>query len=175
MEELFKNKTKCTQKEYDEFLKVQEKENALYELLYIIFNITFFSMCLVLAVINKEYLLSLALFIGLLIYGWYKFIRPRTKIEKEKKSKKLIQEYINTYTFYKHYFKTENPDGTAQTYYLKITKVVETRRAFYIYIAREYAFIISKDGFIDSNCEEFKKFIKNKVKARYKTRIEKAA
>ena len=167
-EELFKNETKCTQKEYEKFLKIQEKEHQVSELLYTLFNFGFFSMCLVIAFINKEYKLSIIILIGLLIYGWYKFIRPMQKIKKEKNSPKLKNEYINTYKFYKHYFTTENNDGKAQTYYVKIYKVIETETHFYIYISKEYAFIVSKEGFIEANYEDFRKFIKQKVKINYK-------
>lgn len=168
MDELFKNKTKCTQKEYDEFMKVQEQEGAVSNLLYTFFNFAFFTMCFVLAIINKEYIPSVLLFLGLVIYGWYKFIRPKKQIEKN--TRKLEHEYINTYTFHKRYFTTENPDGKAETLYFKIFKVIETNTHFYIYISKEYAFIVDKDGFINSNSEEFKKFIQNKVKMKYKVK-----
>lgn len=170
MEVLFKNETKCTQKEYTKFLKIQEKEYAVSELLYIIFNISFFTFCMVLALMNKEYKLAIIIFIGLLIYGWYKFIRPFQIIKKEKNSPKLKKEYINKYKFYKHFFTTENKDGKAQTYYIKINKVIETETHFYLYISKEYAFIVAKDGFIDCNFEDFKKFIKNKIKFNYKVK-----
>ena len=168
MEELFKNKTKCTQKEYNRFMQTQVKEYAVSEILYTLFNIVFFTFCLILAIMNKEYKLAVIIFVGLLIYGWYKFIRPAKKVKKEQNSKKLIQEYVNNYIFYKHYFTTENPDGKAQTFYFKIYKVIETKTHFYIYISKEYAFIVAKDGFIDSDSEEFKTFIKKKVKLKYK-------
>ncbi len=168
MEELFKNKTKCTEKEYNRFLKSYEKEYALSELLWMIVYIAFWGFCLVLAFLNKEYLLSGILFIGILIYIWYKFIRPRRNVEKQKKSNKMINEYINTYKFYKHYFTSQNKEGKAQTMYFKIYKVIETKTHFYIYISKEYAFIVAKNGFEIGSSEEFKKFIKKKVFGKYK-------
>ena len=89
-------------------------------------------------------------------------------INKEKNSKMLMQEFTNTYVFYKHYFITENPDGQAQTYYFKINKVIETKEYFYIYLSKEYAFIVDKEGFEKCSWQEFKKFIQNKVKLKYK-------
>lgn len=169
MKELFLNKTKCTQKEYDRFMQTQVKEHAVSELLYTLFNIAFFTFCTIFAFMNKEYKLGIIIIIGLLIYGWYKFIRPIKMVRKEKKSNKLIKEYVNTYKFYKNFFTTENPDGKAQTFYFKIYKVIETKTHFYIYIARDYAFIVAKNGFIDSDGEDFKEFIKKKVKFKYKT------
>ena len=59
-------------------------------------------------------------------------------------------------------------------HYFKIYKVLETETHFYIYIARDYAFIVDKNGFIDSNSDEFKKFIQKKVKLKYKVEKMKA-
>ena len=52
-------------------------------------------------------------------------------------------------------------------------KVVETNTHFYIYISRDYAFIISKKGFIDSKSEEFSKFIRKKAWGKYRNRMKK--
>jgi hypothetical protein len=172
MEELFKNKTKYTEKEYQRFLQSYQKEYALTDTLYILFYIGFFTFCLVLAIINKEFLLSGILFVGLLIYIWYKFIRTKKKIQKEKSSKKIQKEYITTFNFYKKLFRVKNQDGEAKIFYFKIYKVVETKTHFYIYISRDYAFIVSKKGFINSTPEEFSEFIKKKTFGKYKNRMQ---
>ncbi len=166
MNELFKNKTKCTQKEYEAFLKSYEKEYAFSEWTYTILYIGFFILCIVLGILNKEILLTIALIIGLIIYIWYKFIRPVTKIKNQ--NKKLEKEYTNTYNFYKRYFSVENVDGSAQILYFKVYKVIENKTHFYIYISREYAFIVDKNGFEKGDCNEFKKFIRKKVFGKYK-------
>lgn len=173
MKELFKNKTKYSQKEYDMFLRSYQKEYAVSELMYTIFYIVFFVFCLVLAIISKEVILSIALSIGLIIYFWYKFIRPVKKVKKEKNSNKIQKEYITTFKFYKNYFYVQNIEGDAKVFYFKIYRVIETNTHFYIYIARDYAFLISKKGFIDSKTEDFRKFIKKKVFMKYKDRMEK--
>ena len=172
MDELFKNKTRYSEKEYNLFLKSYEKEYGFSDTLYIIFNIGFFSLCLVLAILNKEIFLSVVILIGLLIYIWYKFIRPTKKIKEETQSNKIKNEYTNTFYFYKYYFRVENPEGKAQISYYKIYKVIETKTHFYIYIARNYAFIISKQGFINSKSEDFSQFIKKKTRLKYKTRYD---
>lgn len=174
VEKIFENKTKYTNQEYQKFLKSHEKEYGLSELAYALFNIIFFSFCLILALINKEFRLSVILLTGIIVYTWYKLIRPTNKVKEQEKSKKIVRQYVNKYDFYKHYFKVKNVEGEAQTFYFKIYRVIETDTNFYIYISKEYAFLISKKGFIGKTSEEFSNFIKKKASLKYKNRTSKA-
>lgn len=171
MEELFENKTKYSQKEYDIFLKSYQQEYATSDNAYTLFNIIFFGFCMILAFKENEIILGVALLLGLLVYLWYKIIRPARNVEKDKKSNKVSGKFLNTYKFYKNYFKVENPDGSAQILYFKLYRVTETKTHFYIYISREYAFIVLKSGFTKGTSEEFSKFIKKKVFTKYKNRM----
>ncbi len=171
MEELYINKTKNTQKEYDLFLKSYQEEYAVSENLYTLFYLVFFTFCLIFAFCNGETLLGVLITIGLVIYIWYKFIHPIKRVNKEKKSDKITKKYTNTFKFYKNYFKVENPEGEAQIFYFKLYRVVETKTHFYIYISREYAFIVSKNGFEKGDSREFSKFIKKKSFNKYRNRI----
>ena len=171
MEKLFENQTRYSQKEYDIFLKSYTKEYAISDYAYILFNIVFFGFCMLLAFIEREILLALALLVGLVIYLWFRIIRPNIIVEKTKKSKKVSGNFVNNYEFYKNYFSVKNVDGEAQILYFKLYRVVETKESFYIYISRQYAFIVSKKGFTKGNKEEFSKFIKKKVFTKYKNRI----
>lgn len=171
MEILFENKTKYSKKEYDIFIESYKKEYAVSDYAYIIFYIVFFGFCMILAFMEKEFLLGIALLVGLGTYLWYKVIRSNRLVEKTKKSKKVAGKFVNNYEFYKNYFKVENIDGKAQVLYFKLYRVVETREYFYIYISRQYAFIVSKAGFTKGNQEEFSKFIKKKVFTKYKNRM----
>ena len=170
MEELFKNKTKYSNEEYNIFLNSYEKEYALSEFIYMIFYSIFLVFCIVLGFINQEYIISCFILIVLIIYISYKIIMPKRIIRKERKSKKFSREYENIFTFYKKFFKVSNPDGKSQIFYFKLYRVVETNSHFYLYISRDYAFIISKKGFIDSTAEDFSKFIRKKVIIKYKNR-----
>lgn len=171
MEKLFENKTKYSQKEYDIFLKSYEEEYATSDKAYMTFYILFFGLCMILAFKEREFILAISLLIGLGIYLWYKIIRPFKAVEKDKKSQKLSGSFINKYEFFKNYFRVENPEGEAQIFYFKLYRVVETKSYFYIYISRQYAFIVSKLGFTEGKSEDFSKFIKKKVFSRYKNRI----
>lgn len=171
MEKRFENKTKYSQKEYDIFLESYKNEYATSENAYIVVYTTFFGFCMILAFIEKEFLLGIALLIGLLIYLWYKVIRPNKLVEKTKKSQKVSGSFVNNYDFYQNYFKVENSEGKAQILYFKLYRVVETKDYFYIYVSRQYAFIVSKAGFTKGNKEDFSKFIKKKVFTKYKNRM----
>lgn len=173
MEVLFKNKTKCTEKEYELFLEEYKKEFSMSENLYTLFNIFFFGLCVWLAFSGGEIWLGIVIILGLLIYIWYKFIRPIKRVEKDKKSNKIKDNFVNTFTFYKNSFKVKNPDGEAEIFYYKLYRVLETNTHFYIFISREYAFIVAKNGFEDNKSDEFSKFIKKKSLGKYKNKMTK--
>lgn len=168
MKELFKNKTKCTQKEYDKFLELQIEEFGVSELIKQLLWIAFFIFCIVLSIISKEYILLFISLLGVLIYIWFEYIRPTRTI----KQQKLIEEFTNTYKFYKTYFTIKSHMGVSKIFYFKIYRVIETNTHFYIYISRENAALVSKKGFIDSTPEEFKKFIHKRTMLKYKTKLE---
>lgn len=167
---LFKNETKYTQKEYEIFLDVYQKEFEVSECVYSIVYFIFLTICLILSLFNKLYLLSVFLILTIIIYIWYKFIRPNQFIEKERKSDKFRYEYINEYTFYKRYFCIENKQGKATILYFKLYRVVETKTNFYLFIDRNYALIILKNSFLKGNAEDFSKFIKRKTGLKYKNK-----
>ena len=171
MEILFENKTKYSKKEYDIFLESYMKEYATSDYAYSIFNIVFFGLCMIFAFLEKELFLGVALLIGLGIYLWFKIVRANKLVEKTKKSLKVSGNFVNNYKFYKNMFKVENVEGKAEILYFKLYRVVETKEYFYIYISRQCAFIVSKNGFTKGSQEEFSKFIKKKAFTKYKNRM----
>ena len=120
MEKLFENKTKYTNKEYTAFLKSYKEEFAKTEIAYILFNIIFFGMCMIFSFKENEKILAFSLLIGLLVYIWFKIIRPVKAVKKDQESHKFSGHFVNNYEFYKNYFKVENTDGKAQIFYLKL-------------------------------------------------------
>lgn len=161
MKVLFKNKTRYTKEEYDKFLKIQVEEFGKSELLKMLLLIAFFIFVLSISIIYKEYKLLLVALLGALIYVWIEIIRPM-------KNKEEPKEYTNIYRFYKYYFTIECPMGKSKIFYFKIYRVLETESYFYIYISKERAALISKKGFINSNPEDFEKFIHKRALLRYK-------
>ena len=171
MEELFVNVTKCTEQEYKKFLQSYAKEYAVPELLGILFYCAFFIFCIYLTIRHQEFKLLAILIIAFILFLYYKLILVPNKRRKQANEKILGKECVNKYIFYNNFFSTISNDGEAQTLYFKMYRVVETKTNFYIYIAREYAFILSKDGFKDNKLDEFRQFIKKKALLKY--RVEK--
>lgn len=170
MESLFENKTKCTDKEYEKYLKTYQKEYAVTERIYTISYLIFFIFCAIYAIKGKEIILSIGLVIAVIISIWYKFIRPYKLLQKAQ-NKTTMEEYICEYKFYKNNFIVSAPEGSTTIFYFKLYKVIETETNFYIFISKENGFIVSKEGFTKGKVEEFSNYISKKVMLKYKNRI----
>lgn len=173
MESLFENKTKYTEKLYKIFLKAYQEEYGKSDKLFFIYNLVFFGICMIIAFKSNETKLGIGILIGLLIYLGFKIIRPMRQKQKTEQGPKLKGQFVNTYKFYKNYFKVENPEGDAQIVYFNLYRVVETNDNYYLYISREAAFIVSKIGFIKGTDLEFSSFIKKKAFTKYRNRKKK--
>ena len=53
--------------------------------------------------------------------------------------------------------------GNLKFNYYKLYKVFETEHYFYLYINKNYSFVLSKDGFNIGSSKDFYKFIKRKI------------
>lgn len=165
---LFKNETICTQREYKNFLKVQQKEYALPEFLYTFGYTIFFIIFGFVLIGYKDISTGIILILFGILFFIYRNWYPNNL--KKKQKRKLKKPLKNTYIFYKNYFIIENIKGNSKIFYLRIHRVIETKEVFYIYLNREGAFIVSKMGFIQGEEKEFKEFLKKKIKFRYKIR-----
>ena len=163
MESLFENKTKCTDEEYAKYLSTYQKEYAITEKIYTIIYFLFLIFCIIFAIKEKEIVLSIGLITLTIIFIWYKFIRPY-KILQKTQEKTTLKEYICNYKFYKNNFTVNAPEGNATIFYF------QTNTHFYIFISKENAFIVSKEGFTKGKAAEFSNFIHKKVKFKYKKR-----
>ena len=137
------------------------------EILSILAFITFFIFSAIMAIIYKEYKLLLILLPCIFVYL---VLFLKKTIDDIKKNSK-IEEFTNTYKFYPTYFKIEYSTGNSKFFYFKIFRLIETKNNFYIYMSKNKAFIVSKNGFINSNPEEFKKFIRKRTLLKYKEKI----
>lgn len=169
MELLFENKTKCTDKEYQKYLETYKKEYALSENINTVIYLIFLIFCITFAIKEKQIILGIGLIMIVIIFIWYKLIRPYKLLQKTQQSTTLGQ-YICNYKFYKNNFEVKAPEGTATIFYFKLYKVIETNTHFYIFISKENGFIISKNGFTKGEAKEFSKFIIKKVNFKYRNR-----
>lgn len=69
----------------------------------------------------------------------------------------------NTYSFYDKYIQITNSKDDIKLNYYKLYKIFETKNYFYLYINKNYSFVLSKDGFSIGSPNNFCKFIKKKI------------
>lgn len=165
---LFENDTKCTEKEYNVFIKVHNEEYAISEFIYTIGYTIFLFFCGILLILNKDFLPGIIILILGIIFVVYRNVHPK-KIEKEQREK-IKQPIKNKYKFYNYYFETINEKGNSTTFYFKIYKIIETNSNYYIYVNKDFAFVIDKKGFLIGDTEEFTKFLKRKRRFGYRDR-----
>ena len=142
MEELFVNKTKYTQKVYEIFMKDHIDENSFSEKAYFLFYMVFFGTCMSIAFFEKETLLGIGILVGLIIYLWFKLIRPVMKHKKQKKGEILNGHFVNTYKFYKNRIKVSNPDGEAVIYYRSVKGIKELIAILHQYLNLLLLFLV---------------------------------
>lgn len=168
MKEIFINETKSSKKEYNMFIKAHGKQYGLQEDLYTIIYAVLFFCFIIYSFFNGMFLPGIIIITVLVLFLSYRIIHPYVTIKKELKSKKIKNEELNTYKFYKYYFKVKNKQGEANIIYFKIYKVLETGTNFYIYLNNTNAYVVSKQGFIKGNSDDFSDFLRRRVWHRYK-------
>lgn len=168
MELLFKNKTTLSSKNYIELVKFHQKKNNWKYFLYTGFFSILLIICISIQIAYKYYLSAVMIFLCFFGFLAYRFIEPYYKTKKEYQSEKVQKNLVNYYLFYEKYFKVKNKMGNFKLRYYKIYKAYENENYFYLYLNKDYAFILEKSGFITCNENDFKKFIKNKLRFKFK-------
>lgn len=148
MEPLFRISQDYTFEEYEKFTNAVLKWNRI--ILGIFLWFAFLSGVLLIG------------FNGSSTQAWFLILFPilyiilkNMSIKKYYKSNKILQDIKQEYEFYEEYFITKNENSESRVEYNKIYKMIETKTNFYIMIAQNQGFIISK-----SNCtEEMIKFL----------------
>ncbi len=138
MECLFKTATKNTLEEYKRFsIKLQMNTKSI--ILYILMTVF-----LVLSgiVLDNPFFIAFAI-----IYPIVLWIMLNHRIKKVYASNKVLQDTDVNYEFYNTYFVETNNYGTTQLEYNKLNKIIETKTNFYLMIAKNQGFILSKSEF----------------------------
>ena len=113
----------------------------------------------------KLVLLIFSMIIGFIIYRIYSQERI---VKKEMNSPKIVEQEKFTFKFYDKIFTVNNLKQIEEIKYAKIYKTFETKNYFYLYINKTNAFILEKSGFINKDINEFRDFLKIKLKRKYK-------
>ena len=160
---LFKNKTTYNIKEYKKFVEFHNHKYGFKYNAYTIFMFFLFIFCMILQFkygnIGYGLLFACLGFIFILFRIFY----PLLFIKKEASSNKVQKELTNTYFFYNNYMEIKNIHGTIKLNYYKLYKAFESEDNFYLYVNKNYSYVVSKKGFTIGNPDDFYKFIKRKL------------
>lgn len=148
MEPLFKTTTQYTLEEYKKFNKALMKKMLVILIIFEILLVLFF-----VATQNIFYL------IFAVIYPIILFAIQSANIKKVFNSNKIMQDLDINFEFYKDYFIEKDGRGQGKIEYDKLYKIIETKTNFYLMIAKNQGYMLSKENFPDG-LEEFIKNIK---------------
>lgn len=163
MEKLFENTTSYNSRVYGDFLKFHnEKYNLKYNL-YTITILACIAFCIVLQFLNKQITMGILFVFVMVAFLSYRVYHPYLFIKKEANSNKIKKEMKNTYSFYNKYMEIKNSSSKVKLKYYKLYKFFETKEYFYLYINKNYSFILDKNNFSIGTPNEFSKFMKKKI------------
>jgi hypothetical protein len=137
MEPLFKIAQEYTFKEYKKFTNAVLKWNRI--ILGIFLWFAFLSGILLIG-FNGSSTQAWFLILFPVIYVIFK----NMGIKRYYKSNKILQDITEEYEFFEDYFIAKNVNSEAKVEYNKLYKIIETKTNFYIMIASNQGYIISK-------------------------------
>lgn len=169
---LFKNSTQYSKKAYNKFNQFHNNNNVLKYELFTLLIIIMLIYCIVTTI--KAKVISLAILFASVLVSFiiYRFFGPIRIYKKEVKKKAITKAQTFNFYFYDKYFKIRDNIDFHKQYYFKLHKVYETDEFFYLYIDKQYSFLVDKSGFTKGTPQEFSDFIKKKVLFKYKNSAE---
>lgn len=164
----FENITKNDEKTYQDFLRFHTEK---YFMRYVIKTLGIIAILIymIVSVISfKIWKLVSVLVIGLISYIIYRIYSQKKIVKDELKSSKIVEKETFIFKFYDKIINIDTGNQVQEIRYKNICKAFEVKKYFYLYIDKTHAFILDKNGFVNQNNNEFKKFLKNKLKRRFK-------
>ena len=170
MDIIYTNETKYSKEEMARFQKFHsDKYNKKFRLHMILFIFIILIGIIINITIKNIYAIIILLSFTALSYFYY----FNVDIKRKNKSNKQQIENTFKFDFYNNFIeiskKNENTSKNIETkkrkiLYLKFNKVYETKYNFYLYLTDDYAVLINKDCFTKGNVNDFRAFIKSKIK-----------
>ena len=161
MKILFKNTTKYTKENCNNFLEFHTNKYGKKELLKMIL----FGICilyiLIFNIVYKNWLLVL----GTILLSGMIYLIEKKKSVKQQRNKNKEKEF--TFYFYEKHIKIKYRREFERLKYFQFHKIFETDEFFFLYLDDKKSLILSKNGFEIGNPKEFSKFIKNKCPFKY--------
>ena len=164
---LFKNTTKYSKKIYDDFAIFHNDKYSLSYNLFTIFILILLTYCFIMTVKNGIVFLAIGFALAIVGFVGYRFFNPLLIYKKESTAKAITKEKTFKFYFYNSYFKVRDNLQFDTVPYHKLYKVFETNDYFYLYLTKQYSFIIDKNNFTLGSAEEFSLFLKSKFRFRY--------
>lgn len=159
---LFKNTTKYTKENCDNFVEFHSNKYGKKELLKLVLVGICILYILIFNIIYKNWRLVL----GAIVIGVILYLFQQCKIEKNNKNKKKVKEY--TFYFYEKHIKVKHRRQFERLKYFQLHKIFETDEYFFLYLDEKSSLILNKAGFEVGTPKEFSKFIKNKCPLKYR-------
>lgn len=165
---LFKNETEYSPEVYENFLRFHEKKYGQKQRFKMIIFIILIMYGMIINIKYKNIVAAIVFLIASIIYIVYKTVYQNKMVEKEFKSDKIVKHQIYTFIFYHNCFKIKCQNEIEDIkYYINIHRINENKRYIYIYMDETHSYLLDKQGFIQGNIEEFKKFMKKKCFYKY--------
>lgn len=162
MKILFKNTTKYTKDNTNNFIKFHTNKYGKKELIRIILLGCCILYILIFNIISRNWLVVLVLaFIAGIIY-----LIEKIRNEKKAKGKNKVKEY--TFYFYEKHIKVKCKRQFERLKYFQLHKIFETDEYFFLYLDEKSSLILSKGGFEVGTAKDFSKFLKSKCPFKYK-------
>ena len=168
MKLLFKNTTKYTKKNYDEFLNFHSEHYKYWYLLYTIFISCIIIFIIAFQVKIHNISISLIFCISLTLFILWRIFHPISEVKKEYESETIQEEKSFTFKFYEKKFFVLNLRSISEANYSDLYKVFETDTFFYLYIDKRHSLLLKKDCFTKGTSYDFSTFIKKKCWYKYK-------
>lgn len=162
MKILFKNTTKYTKKNRDNFLKFHSNKYRRKELTRIIL----FAICILYILVSNILYKNWLLVIVAVLFGVIGYLILQNKLKNEEKNKNKIKEF--TFYFYEKHIKIKYKRSFERLKYFQLHKIFETSEYFFLYLDERNSLILSKEGFEVGTPKTFSAFIKNKCPLKYK-------
>lgn len=150
MDCLFKTTTKFTLDEYRKFNRAIIKKKRIL-LISII--------AVVLIVVSGIILDNTFFIIFAIFYPFLLLIAMNIGVKRTFNSNKLLQNVVVEYEFYQDYLLEKHESGEAKVPYEKLDSIIETKTNFYLMIAKNQGFMISKEN-LPEGLEDFIRNIK---------------
>ena len=170
MKILFKNVTKYSEENYNQFLDFHASKFGLKNLLYFIFVTLFLLWFIYLEIKENAFFFAFIIFLGLILFYFFYYFKPQKEAQKSYNSPQIQEEESFSFIFYEHEFKITSlkEKKSVIVVYNELYKIFDTENFFYFYLDDTHSYIIDKKSFVKGNSNEVSEYFKRHYFFKYK-------